>query len=208
MHMDDDWLRYLEEWPQEYALSATPRTVMAGRSIRPIHLSDAEVIRVWRNSQMGVLRQNEPITRTQQLRYFLNDIQPQFSARVPTQMLYSLVIGDELIGYGGLVHISWPSRRAELSFLSATDRASGPVYETDFSTFLHLVTAIAVESLQLHKLTTETYANRRQNFSILESFGFRLEGKMSDQEIVEGDFKTSYAHGLVLPGSATQAKPK
>ena len=41
----------------------------------------------------------------------------QFKLQRPSQMLFSFYNQNKLIGYGGLVHINWIHKNAEISFL-------------------------------------------------------------------------------------------
>jgi RimJ/RimL family protein N-acetyltransferase len=87
-------------------------------TLRAIQPSEIETIRVWRNQQKEILRQNSDITVDAQQRYFEDYVWNLLDKPYPGQLLFSLFRDDELIGYGGLVHISWENLRAEISFLT------------------------------------------------------------------------------------------
>ena len=86
-------------------------------SIRPIQDFDIESIRLWRNEQLDVLRQKKIISKKDQIDYFTKHIWPLFKQESPSQILFSFFEGTKFIGYGGLVHLSWEDKRAEMSFL-------------------------------------------------------------------------------------------
>lgn len=76
---------------------------------RPIEFEDIENIRIWRNSQKKVLRQKNNISYQNQLDYWSNHILPSFDVKEPDQLLFCLedCLTNELLAYGGLVHINW-----------------------------------------------------------------------------------------------------
>ena len=87
---------------------------------------------------------------------------------------------NELIAYGGLVHLSWPDKRAEVSFLADPARAADPeTYRQDFQGAPAPAGASAAfDGLKLNRLFTETYDIRPAHVAILEEAGFRLEGRL------------------------------
>ncbi|MBK8827806.1 MAG: GNAT family N-acetyltransferase, partial [Saprospiraceae bacterium] len=74
----------------------------------------------WRNEQMYHLRQSKLLTVDDQERYFTNVVAHLFDKEQPDQILFSYIEGDVCIGYGGLVHINWIDKNAELSFIMDT----------------------------------------------------------------------------------------
>jgi hypothetical protein len=59
--------------------------------LRPIHWNDRDSIREWRNAQIDVLRQQNPLTVGEQDNYFSNTVLPQLTQEQPGQIL-SLII--------------------------------------------------------------------------------------------------------------------
>lgn len=163
--------------------------------VRPEHI---ERIRLWRNAQLEVLRQAAPILPAEQEAYFAEKIWPTMAAAKPANILMGLSCEGRLIGYGGLVHISWRDDRAELSFLVDDARAADPgQYARDFTAFLALARLMAFGDLGLHRLFTETYAMRRHHISILEAAGFQREGLLREHVRIGDAFVDSIMHGLV-----------
>jgi RimJ/RimL family protein N-acetyltransferase len=185
-------------WPNVYAFHEIPSTRVEGRWLRPIHVEDAEQIRQWRNSQLEVLRQPGPLSPEDQARYFEAVVRPQFDLEYPDQILLAYLDGDELIGYGGIVHICWPDLRGEVSFLTSLERAQGPDYEKDFGIFLELLKHAAGQGLRLRKLTGETYDIRERHVQVLESSGFVFEGRMHDHVLIQGRYVDGLIHGCFL----------
>lgn len=167
-------------------------------SLTPISPSAIESIRVWRNAQMDVLRQSRIISQSEQMGYFNKHIWPEMHLQHPKNILLSFFYKKDLIGYGGLVHISWENKRAEISFLLNTVDATNPnIYEQHFLIYLQLIQKISFIDLNLKRLFTETYANRLHHIQILEKSGMKLEGLLRGHNIINNDFVDSFVHGIL-----------
>ena len=164
-------------------------------SIKPEHI---ESIRVWRNAQMRILRQKEPITIDEQYYYFHNNVFPLKSASNPTQILFAIYKSGLFIGYGGLVHISWPDLRSEMSFLLDPDIIeTTDAYADIFREFLQILKFISFDLLGLHRIFAETYSFRNHHILTLESAGFAYEGLLRDHVIINNEYVDSLFHGCV-----------
>lgn len=164
-------------------------------SIRP---EDSELIRQWRNAQIGVLRQSREITAAEQNAYFQKVILPSFQLEKPDQILFSFLCSEQCIGYGGLTHIDWQNSRAELSFLLEPNRAQDHfLYQRDFEHFLKLLYKIAFHKLQLHRLVAETYAFRDETINLLEQLGFKREGILREHVWKQNAWTHSVMLGLL-----------
>ncbi|UOQ99742.1 GNAT family N-acetyltransferase [Hymenobacter sp. 5317J-9] len=171
----------------------------------PIRYEDREPIRTWRNAQLQVLRQAALLTAEQQEAYFQRVVMPLFEQEQPGQLLFSLLHEGQLIAYGGLVHISWPDLRAEVSFLVEPGRAAdAATYRQDFLAHLRLLGQVAFEGLKFNRLFTETYDIRPAHVAILEEAGFRLEGRLRQHvQLAPGTFADSLMHGQLAADYAT-----
>lgn len=188
----------MNSWPDRYTHFSISDLRIGQRSLRAIHIGDAEVVRMWRNEQLDVLRQPELLSEAEQISYFENIVRPQLEIEQPAQVLVAYLDGDELIGYGGIVHISWPDLRGEVSFLMSAQRAGSDSYEDDFRIFLELLLETAREGLGLHRVFTETYEIRDRHLAVLESVGFTLEGRMRDHVRIQGQYVDALIHGFLL----------
>lgn len=187
-----------EGWPDAYACVDVGGLTRGSLSLRPIAWADREPIRRWRNDQLDVLRQSAPLTEDQQDRYFATVVRPQLEQERPDQILVALIDDASLVGYGGLVHISWPNRRAEISFMTETTRsADNHRFQSDLRAFLSMVTELA-SRLVLHRLTTECYAFRDDFIEQLEAAGFVREGRLREHVRTEEGFIDSVLHGRLL----------
>ena len=181
-----------------YACLPRSRITHQNYALRTIAPADIELVRQWRNAQMAVLRQEQEISKAEQVAYFERQIWPTLADSHPTNLLLAYLLDEQLIGYGGLVHIAWDHRRAELSFLLNPARAQTLAgYRTDFLAFLQLIKNLAFEGLKLNRLFTETYAIREHHISVLEAAGFRLEGTLRHHVIVDGRAVDSLFHGCL-----------
>jgi RimJ/RimL family protein N-acetyltransferase len=168
-------------------------------SLFPIQKHDIQLIRNWRNDQISVLRQQKIISADDQEEYFKKNIWPQYASKNPTEILMGLYLNNALIGYGGLVHISWQDRRAEVSFLLDPKRMQDfSLYEKDFYNYLILIKKLSNKELKFNRIYSETYAFRKEHISILEKANFQKEGTMRDHIIHEGSPMDSVIHGLVF----------
>ena len=166
--------------------------------IHPISINDIEQIRLWRNSQMSVLRQKFKITSSEQINYFNKVILPSFSQEFPNQILFSYFKDKILIGYGGLVYISWEDKRSEMSFLLNSDYVGiQNIYDQYFSRFIDFMKELNFTILDFNKLFTETYSHRSFHISILEKSGFELEGVLRNHIIIDKKYYNSLIHSIL-----------
>jgi RimJ/RimL family protein N-acetyltransferase len=166
--------------------------------LRAIEPDQIEAIRRWRNSQMSVLRQAKRIKKDEQMRYFTQCIWPEASSLTPNQILLSITQSGIFVGYGGLVHISWPNKRAEISFLLSPkleERAAQR--KRVFASFLAIMKDIAFGDLSLSRIWTETYANRRRHIATLEEAGFKREGRLKNHVIIGEKPTDSLIHAVL-----------
>jgi len=169
-----------------------------GFEIRPIALEDIEQIRLWRNKQLDVLRQKKIITSSEQIFYYKNVLFPTFNQEFPDQIIFSYFKDNFLIGYGGLVHISWENKRSEMSFLLNPELVEiENIYDQYFSKFIDFMKEINFSILNFHKLFTETYSHRFFHISILEKSGFELEGLLRDHIIIDKKYFNSLIHSII-----------
>lgn len=156
------------------------------------------LIMLWRNEQIVVLRQQRPLTDKDQEFYWKKTIEPGFKEKQPQQILFSFLKEGNCIGYGGMTHIDWSTERAEVSFLLDPERAGDmKSYCEEFKIFLALLTEVAFQDLNFHRLFTETFNIRPEHIKTLEVFGFRLEGILKDHVKVKNQYYDSLIHGLV-----------
>ena len=157
-------------------------------SLVSIRLEDINKIRVWRNKQIDILRQKKKITKIEQENYFKSKIFNDFSNKKPENILFSILRGKKLIGYGGLVHIDWINKRSEISFL-LDDKISGKKEDFNllFPIFLGLIKDISFDNLKLEKLTAELYDIRKYYIKPLRKNNFKIEGRLKKHVIINNN---------------------
>lgn len=148
-------------------------------SIVPIRYEDRYLIMQWRNDQMYHLRQNEPLTKEQQDLYFNTVVSWLFEQEKPNQILFSYLENDNCIGYGGLVHIDWVHRHAEISFIMDTLLESS-YFEWHWKNFLALIEELAFSELNLHKLFTYAFNLRPLLYIALEASDYVKEAVLKE----------------------------
>jgi RimJ/RimL family protein N-acetyltransferase len=152
-----------------------------GYQLVPIRQEDIENIRLWRNAQMEVLRQKVILTSEAQKHYFQRSVWPTFQQTHPNQILFSFLLDEKCIGYGGLTYLDWENSRAEVSFLVDPIRAQDShIYPQDFSHFLNLLCQVTFEELHLHRLLSETFAFRHSTLAVFKQHGFKQEGVLRE----------------------------
>lgn len=153
-------------------------------SIVPIRYEDRYEILKWRNEQIYHLRQKFPLTEEKQDHYFKNTVLPSFDQANPTIVLFSFLMKNELVGYGGLVHINWEDRNAEISFLMDT-RLEEKYFSVFWSTFLLLIEKVAFSDLGFHKIFTYSFDLRQNLYPILIDLNFREEARLHQHVFFE-----------------------
>lgn len=161
-----------KSWPARY--KHFPNLARRRRDLwfRPIRWRDREQIRHWRNSQMSVLRQDSILSYHDQQIYFTQVVRPDLLSFDPKNILVGIERNSRLIGYGGLVHICWTQRVAEVSFLTSNYLSTSEHYTPLFLDFLEYIKEVAVREVHLQRITSETYAFRTNTISALEKSGF------------------------------------
>jgi hypothetical protein len=161
-------------------------------SLSSIRMEDSECIRKWRNDQITALRQKKPLSEKEQAKYFNEIVKFQFPQEQPDQILLRFTLENELIGYGGLVHLNWDSKRAEASFLLESERAKDlTLYERECKVFMNLLKICAFTVLELNKISTEAYSHRKFHVNALEAAGFAREGVLRKHVQIDGTWVDS-----------------
>ena len=143
----------------------------------PIRDEDKLLILKMRNEQIYHLRQTEELTIELQETYFANIISSLFDQERPSQLLFSLLEDCEFIGYGGLVHINWIDRNAEVSFIMRTELEKDR-FEYNWINYLKLLEKVAFNGLRFHKIFTYAFDLRHHLYPVLESAGFQEEARL------------------------------
>lgn len=150
-----------------------------GYSLVPIRWQDRYKIMQWRNEQMFHLRQDKELTIEDQDAYFKNIIAKLFDQNQPKQILFSFLNDKECIGYGGLVHIDWGKKTAEISFLINSDYEDSQ-FSKLWIIFLSMIEKIAFNEIKLNEIFTYSYEVRPKLYPILDQAGFIEKERISE----------------------------
>ncbi len=160
---------------------------IGNRKIVPIRIQDRYDILKWRNDQIYHLRQSELLTKEKQDCYFNNIVSKLFEQEKPNQILFSYIENEVCIGYGGLVHINWIDKNAEISFIMNTELEKD-FFQEHWQSFIQLIEKVAFVNLKLHKLSTYAYDLRPKLYYILDSIGYKKEAVLKEHCLFENKF--------------------
>jgi RimJ/RimL family protein N-acetyltransferase len=169
-----------------------------GFSLVPIRFEDRYDIMKWRNEQIYHLRQKTPLTETDQDNYFNNVVSKLFEQEFPNQLLFSFLKNDKCIGYGGLVHIHWKEKSAEVSFIMNTSLEENK-FDTHWTNYLKLVKKIAFDQLNFENIFTYAYDLRPILYPTLEKNNFKLKEHLKDEIEIDGIKTDVFIHECSNP---------
>ena len=110
-----------------------------------------------------------------------------FNKEQPDQILFSYLENDICIGYGGLVHINWIDKNAEISFLMNTELETKN-FKKHWEIFLHLIEQVAFTTLKFHKIFTYAFDLRPALYEALEKSMFTEEARLKEHCLFNGNY--------------------
>lgn len=155
--------------------------------IVPVRYKDRINIMKWRNEQIYHLRQNKPLTPEDQENYFNNTVAKLFDQEQPNQILFSYLENDTCIGYGGLVHINWIDKNAEISFIMNTDLEKNN-FEKHWCIYLKLIEKVAFKELNFHKIYVYSFNLRPHLYDLLASCGYSEDARLKDHCLFDNKY--------------------
>jgi len=184
---------------KKYSFLANNKFCLDEYCLVPFMEQEMELIRKWRNEQIDYLRQNKPLTKDEQSKYYHQVIKKSFYEKKPEMILFSFILKNSCIGYGGFVHIDWNLKKAELSFVLDTNRTEKlETYKKEFSIFLKIILNIGFKQILFHKIFTETFDIRPNTILVLEKAGFVLENRLSSKNYINGSYVDSLFHRILI----------
>jgi RimJ/RimL family protein N-acetyltransferase len=147
--------------------------------IVPIRFEDRYKIMKWRNEQIFHLRQLKNIEKKEQDDYFKNVVSKLFEDDKPQQILFSYLENGKCIGYGGLVHINWNDKNAEISFVLNTNLENK--FIENWIIFLFLIEKVGFDNLNFNKLFTYAFDLRPKLYTALDLSGYTKEAILVNQ---------------------------
>ena len=142
------------------------------------------------------LRQSKSLTEAEQDRYFDEVVNKLFDQEQPEQILFSFLEGEQCIGYGGLVHINWKDKNAELSFIMNTALEKQRFHEI-WHAYLELIEKVAFEDLGLHKLYTYAFDLRPCLYKVFEDKRYVEDARLRDHVALNGGFADVIIHSKI-----------
>lgn len=171
----------------EYKCLKNQRFEINEFSLVPIRSEDQLLIMKWRNEQIYHLRQAKPLTEADQKNYFESIVSKLFEQQNPNQLLFSFLKNGQCIGYGGLVHINWIDKNAEISFIMDT-KLEKDFFEKIWSNYLTLIEKIAFTEISFHKIFTYAFDLRPHLYTMLSKNGLKEEARLKEHCYFEGKF--------------------
>jgi RimJ/RimL family protein N-acetyltransferase len=165
-------------------------------AIVPIRFEDRMAIMKWRNEQIYHLRQQKPLTIEDQDFYFNNVVTKLFDQEQPNQILFSFLENDLCIGYGGLVHINWIDKNAEISFVMKTELEKEHFIKY-WSNYLMLIEEVAFNGLDFHKIYTYAFDLRPHLYETMEASGYFEEARLKEHCFFNSEFIDVVIHSKI-----------
>ena len=167
-------------FPKTYKSLTKQEFIGNGYKICPIKYEHRIKILKWRNEQIIHLRQKKLLTKSDQDNYFNNVLRKTFDEMLPNQILFSFYHKDKFVGYGGLVHIDWKKKIAEISFLMNTLLEKNFFVEY-WINFLDLIEDVAFNDLKLNKTFLVVFDVRPLLYKVIEKSGYLFSKKMKNR---------------------------
>ena len=167
------------KFPEEYPFLKNNKIFADAFALVPIRYEDRLDIMKWRNEQIYHLRQTEPLTKNIQDQYFKTVVANLFEQIRPNQILFSFLKKEICIGYGGLVHINWIDKHAEISFVMDT-KEEEEYFNIYWKRFLTLIEIVAFNELKLHKIFIYAFDLRPSLYDAAEKSGFFKDATLKE----------------------------
>lgn len=159
-------------------------------------MEDRYDIMTWRNEQIYHLRQARPLTKEDQDSYFQTVVAKLFDKEQPNQILFSFLEDGVCIGYGGLVHINWIDKNAEVSFIMDT-KLELNYFSVHWNSYLQLLKKVAFDVLNLHKTYVYAFDLRPHLYTALEGAGYFFDSRLKEHCFYNNEFKDVVIYSLI-----------
>ena len=184
------------QFPNKYNCLLQNEFELGEYKIVPIRFQDREDIMLWRNEQMYHLRQSKPLTQEFQNNYFEEVLSNLFIQEKPSQILFSYLKNGVCIGYGGLVHINWLDKNAEISFIMNTE-LEDKEFELHWLNYLKLIEQIGFKEINMHKLFIYAFDVRQHLYHVLEKANYREDAILTEHCFFNNKFLDVVIHSKI-----------
>jgi len=110
--------------------------------------------------------------------------------------LFSYLEKDVCIGYGGLVHINWIDKNAEISFIMDTALEKNN-FHANWTKYLTLIEKVAFEDLKFHKIFTYAFDLRPHLYLALQEARFVEETRLKEHCFFDGKYIDVVIHSKI-----------
>lgn len=183
-------------FPVAYRILDTVSFDEGHHTLTPIRYQDRWDIMKWRNQQIYHLRQAKPLTAEDQEFYFTEVVSKLFAQERPSQLLFSYLYKGQCIGYGGLVHINWVDKNAEISFIMDTELETDEFHK-HWGIYLSLIEKVAFTELNFHKIFTYAFNLRPHLYEAIEAVGYKQEAVLKEHCLFEGEYIDVIIHSKI-----------
>ena len=156
-------------------------------TLLPIRFDDRYKIMKWRNEQIFHLRQDKLLSKEDQDYYFNNVVTELFKKNNPDQLLFSFLKSNKCVGYGGLVHIDWLNKNAEISFVMNTNDEF-KYFKKYWKMFLEFIEFIAFDDLKLHKIYVYSFDLRPKLYEVLTESNYFKDAVLKSHVFINYKF--------------------
>ena len=184
------------KFPSKYSCLIKNVFTNGDYKIVPLRYEDRLTIMQWRNEQIYHLRQEDPLTTKLQEIYFKDTIFSLFQQKKPAQLLFSYLKNGKCIGYGGLVHINWIDKNAEISFIINTNLEE-KYFKFHWSIFLNLLEKVAFRELNFCKIFTYAFDIRPSLYEVLEKSLYLKEATLKQHCLFNEKFIDIVVHSKI-----------
>jgi RimJ/RimL family protein N-acetyltransferase len=184
------------KYPGNYNCLVKNKFIKDEYEIVPLRYDDRNDIRKWRNEQIYHLRQDKLLTEKAQNNYFENIVSKLFTQEKPNQILFSFLKDQVCVGYGGLVHINWIDKNAEISFVMNTELEKVS-FKKYWDVFLNLIEQVAFNVLNFHKIFTYAFDVRPHLYNIFIKAGFFEEVRLKEHCYIDNKFIDVIIHSKI-----------
>ncbi len=111
----------------------------------------------------------------------------------PTEMVFRIEHGEDLVGEIRFKSLRWFNRKAELSIIIKKEFQKKGFGKSA----LKMIVDYAFNKMNLHRLEAEVIENNSPSIKLVEQLGFKLEGKLREAKYTEGGYVDILRYGIL-----------
>ena len=111
----------------------------------------------------------------------------------PTEMVFRIEHGKDLVGEIRFKSLRWFNRKAELSIIIKKEFQKQGFGKSA----LKLIVDYAFNKMNLHRLEAEVIETNFPSIKLVEQLGFKLEGKLREAKYTEGGYVDILRYGIL-----------